>query len=111
MIEMILVYMLVIFFLFIIFLFIFKQKKLNHQHYYTFTLFTLWKYKLKTNSFVDNKYIKNIESKIKRIQTQLTSKTERITKLEDIIYGSGKRFGGIQLPPLDLTNSGIFSLK
>lgn len=111
MLEIILIYTLLIFFLFIIFLLIFKQKKLNHKYYYTFTLFTLWKYRLKTMSFVDNKYVRNIELKIKRIQEQLSNKTERISKLEDLIYGSGKRFGGIQLPPLDLTNSGIFSLK
>jgi hypothetical protein len=40
-------------------------------------------------------------------------KNKRIQKLEELIYGSGKQLvkGGIQLPPLDLTNSGIFSIK
>ena len=63
-------------------------------------------------SFVEQNYLKNIERKIKRITNELETKKERITKLEDLVFGGeGNRFAGIQLPPLDLVDSGIFTIK
>ena len=72
----------------------------------------LWKLKLKYSSLVDQNYIKNIEKKIRRMMNDIDSKKERINKLEDLVFGDeGNRFAGIQLPPLDLVDSGIFSIK
>lgn len=72
----------------------------------------IWKLKLRYMNFVDDKYLNNIEKKIKRMTNDLELKKERINKLEDLVFGSeGNRFAGIQLPPLDLMDSGIFSIK
>ena len=54
-----------------------------------------------------------IEKSNKKLRDMNLHKNKRIQKLEELIYGSGKQLvkGGIQLPPLDLTNSGIYSIK
>lgn len=105
-------YLLVIFFLSIFLICIIKFKKNKRKQYFIQARIILWKLKLKYTSFVDKKYLQNIERKIKRITNELETKKERIDKLEDLVFGSeGNRFAGIQLPPLDLVNSGIFTIK
>jgi len=72
----------------------------------------LWKLKLKYSTLVDQSYMKNIEKKIRRMTNDIETKKERIDKLEVLVFGGeGNRFAGIQLPPLDLVDSGIFSIK
>ena len=106
------IYLLIIFFLSIFLICIIKFKKNKRKQYFIQARVILWKLKLKYSSFVDKNYMINIERKIKRITNELEAKKERIDKLEDLVFGGeGNRFAGIQLPPLDLVNSGIFSIK
>lgn len=106
------IYLLTIFLLSLFLIGIIKFKKNKRKNYFIQARIILWKLKLKYTSFVDKKYLQNIERKIKRITNELESKKERIDKLEDLVFGGeGNRFAGIQLPPLDLIDSGIFTIK
>lgn len=93
---------LIIFFLLVLFLFVIDKKKQKRNIYFS-EILLLYRKRIKSKN----------ESEIKRVTQINKKKNERITKLENLIYGSGKKLvsGGIQLPPLDLTNSGIFSKK
>jgi hypothetical protein len=90
------------FFLMVFFLQIVNKKKAVRDNYYYTMLSRL-------------RILKEewIEKSNKKLRDMNLHKNKRIQKLEELIYGSGKQLvkGGIQLPPLDLTNSGIFSIK
>ena len=98
--ETIMVLLFIVFFLFVVFLFTMDKKKQNRNIYYS-RILSIYLYRFRNSLKHEN-----------ALSTKaLIKKNERINKLEDLIYGKGKRFSGIQLPPLDLTNAGIFSLK
>ena len=98
--ETVIILLFIVFFLFVVFLFTMDKKKQNRNNYYL-RILNIYLYRVR-NSLEKENSISTTANK---------RKNERINKLEDLIYGKGKRFSGIQLPPLDLTNSGIFSLK
>lgn len=96
------IFCLIVVLLVIIFLYIVEKKKETRNKYFQDILKIYKNFKYE-KGVRENKFLLESNSK----------KSTRIQKLEDLIYGSGKKLvqGGIQLPPLDLTNSGIFSLK
>ena len=97
--------------LFMVFLFVMKIKKSDRDAYYIKCRLAILKRRLKTMTIVDNAYVNQVERRLKNMMNSVKIKSDRIKKLEDLIYGKDGQKIGIQLPPLDLTASGIFTLK
>lgn len=109
--EIILVYLLVILILTLVFLFTIHDKKRIRNGKYVTNRMSFLRHRFSYMSLVDNKYLQNVKYKLDLYLKKISEKNQRIKLLEDLIYGSGKRLGGITLPPLDLTNSGIFCVR
>ena len=105
------VYCLGILLLIIGFLFVMHQKKQNRNTAYIANRMSFLRRRFSYMTLTDNNYLAKMRSKIELYIKKLSEKNERIKMLEDLIYGNGKRLGGITLPPLDLTQSGIFCVK
>ncbi len=111
MIELVGFYLILILVLFMVFIFVMRLKKVHRDMYFVKYRLSIFKRRLRTMSFVDSNQISNFQHRIKNMMSSLNHKNERIDKLEDLIYGKADHRIGIQLPPLDLTNSGIFSVR
>lgn len=111
MIELVGFYFVLILVLFVVFLFVMKLKRTHRDMYFVKYRLSIFKRRLRTMSFVDSNQINNFQQRIKNMMKSLSQKNERLEKLEDLLYGKADHRIGIQLPPLDLTKSGIFSVR